>query len=236
MGVTQSKTSVDVVNEAIASIIVKVASSGVASGQILQKQTMSGVGIGSTYSQEATVDLKALQTFKMDANIAQEMANVVKQVSDAQGGLLQGTFANDTTAIRNYLMQNIQNDTIQECGASLIASQLQEAGGIQAFVTAKQKASVVASCIQSTLNENNISQKLVNDVDQKVTAEGESISGTLKYLIMAGVGVTIAIIVAIIIIMLLRRSKTSKTQKAFGGKRKKHSKKKRHSKRRHTKK
>jgi hypothetical protein len=207
MGATESKTISDVVNEAIANIIVSSSAQTTGSADVTQMQKISGVGIGSEYKQDAKVNLKSLQSFKMDATIAQKMADAIKQKSEAEGGFLQGTYATSATALKNYLEANIENETVQNCGTSLLAKQLQEVGGIQAFVTAEQSASVVVDCVQNAINESNIASEIVVDVDQESTAEGESIFGSLNYLIIGGVAIVIAIIVAIVLIMLIRRKK-----------------------------
>lgn len=207
MGQQESRTVVDVVNDAITNVIVSTSQTGTASADVIQQQKIGGVGIGSTYSQDASVDLKALQKFEMDADILQKMAQSIQSSSEAEGGFLQGTYATNITNLKNYLQTNIKSDTIQNCGASLIAKQLQEVGGVQAFITAKQKASVVAQCVQDVLNKNNVAQNLVTDVKQQSTSTGESLTGSMKNIIIASVIIIIAIIIAIIVIMLLRNKK-----------------------------
>jgi low affinity Fe/Cu permease len=244
MGITESKTISEVVNSAIANIIVNTSVITTGSVDSTQIQKISGVGVGSTYTQDATVDLKSLQNFKMTADIAEKMAEAIKQKSDAEGGFLQSTYSTSISNLANYLESNIKNDTVQKCATSLISKQLQEVGGFQAFVTAEQKASVAVDCVQSALNDSSIAQDIVVDVDQESTAEAGSLLGSLfgdswQIIIIGGIAIVIAIIVAIVLIKLLRKKQTNQSG---GGKRmnsrilKTHKKQRKHKKyKKHTK-
>lgn len=203
MGVAVSKTSVDIVNQAIIDVLIENAQSCSAGVEANQTTTLSGFGLFNSFSQDASANVSCLQTIKIDNDLVTSIAEKIQQEAEANGvSLLPGFSGSEGVAnISNVVKTGLTEKTVQDCAAGALANQSTFASGFQAFIGVDQTADAFSKCMQSALNSNHIAQDLVQDVDQKAKSLLENPLDFLSSLAWAGIVFLIILVVVIILIL-----------------------------------
>lgn len=212
MGATESKTSAEIVSEAITDVLIKNVSES--SGSIVgtQRVEITGTVEDSTISQQAKLSLSALQNIKIDSSLINDMANQVKQSADANGVLLTSTVSESDTKLQNLLKTSITNETIQKITASIELSQDILVSGKLSGSNVTQFAENFASTLQDAMVKNGVMQQIVSDVNQKTTST-TSIFGDYMIIIIIVVVFIILVITTVLVIYFVRRKSPIRTEK-----------------------
>lgn len=213
MGASVSQTSVDVVNNSIISAIVSNVNQCSISTSQTQVVDLSGVGIGTSVSQSAVVSAQCLQNIQITNSMLSQMAQQIQSDATANGVALLPSFtgSQNLSNLTNYLSASVKTESIQKCAVDAVQSQAVSTSGFQIGASATQTLDVVSKCIQSVLNNNNVSQGIVQDVSQTTDSTSSNpldIFGGFTSIIIIGI---IAFIVLIILIAMLFRSGGSTT-------------------------
>ena len=186
MGVSSSKSAVDVINEAVAEAIVK--SLLACSGKVVQQQSirLSGNVSDTTIKQTAVVEISCLQNLQLTADLQTKIANAIKQASEAESIPLSGTYAESLSAIKNYVGTNLNISNIANCSASVNNRQevIVDPGSKIKRVSLVQNANVVANCMQKALNNLKFAQGLVSTVENKSATRGSPVVAIVVILIV----------------------------------------------------
>lgn len=203
MGASQSKTAVDVVNDSIISVVINNVNSCSSSLTQTQQVSFGGFGLFTSASQSATLNVQCLQNINMTNQLSTQIAQQIQQDAVAQSIALLPSYSGstNTTNLANYIQSKVTTNTIQQCAASAVQSQQVAFNGIQIGSAATQTLSLFSKCMQTVLNNNNVSQGLVQDVTQTATATSTNplsflsgIFGSITSWIIIGIVMIIAII------------------------------------------
>jgi hypothetical protein len=181
MGVNTSKSSVDIINNAIVNVIVSAAqecSQAIDSTQVIQS---SGWSLFSKFSQNVTLTSACLQSVKIDNNLILNMVNSIKSSLDQQAIALVpsvNTNVSDTN-ITNDLKTTININFLQKCVTSLKTYQQQTYGGLQFGVLANQDVGVVTKCLSDNIANTGVAQKIS---DQLVATSTQTQKNPLDFL------------------------------------------------------
>jgi len=186
MGVSSSKSAIDVINEAVANVIVK--SLLACSGKVVQQQSirLSGNVSDTTIKQTAVVEIRCLQNLQLTADLQTKIANAIKQASEAESIPLSGTYAESLSAIKNYVGTNLNISNIANCSASVNNRQevIVDPGSNIKRVSLVQNANVVANCMQKALNNLKFAQGLVSTVENKSATRGSPVVAIVVILVV----------------------------------------------------
>lgn len=89
-----TRTSIDVVNDAIANVIISNANKCSQTGAQSQVVYHSGIGLFSGASQEMTLSANCVQNVTIDTNLANDIASKIQQDAKAEGVALLDMFSN----------------------------------------------------------------------------------------------------------------------------------------------
>ena len=186
MGVSSSKSAVDVINEAVANAIVK--SLLACSGKVVQQQSirLSGNVSDTRIKQSAVVEISCLQNLQLTADLQSKIANAIKQASEAESIPLSGTYAESLSKIKNYVGTNLNISNIANCSASVNNRQevIVDPGSKIKRVSLVQTANVVANCMQKALNNLKFAQGLVSTVENKSATRGSPVVAIVVILVV----------------------------------------------------
>src|ERR1700678_2032916 len=202
MGVSQSKTSVDVVNNSIINCITNNLNACSASSTQSQQVSFSGFGLFDSATQSATINLSCLQKLTMTNSLSTAIAQQIQQDAEAQSIALLPSYsgASNSTNLSNYITTNITTNNIQQCATNAIQSQNLTFSGIQIGVSATQTLSLFTTCLQTVLNNNSIAQNIVQNTAQQASATNQN---PLSFLTSAFSLLIIALIAIIIVIVTI---------------------------------
>jgi hypothetical protein len=194
MGASVSKTSVDIVNEAIVEAIVETALSSQAAIDAEQTTIISGSKVrDSTISQSAKLSLQSLQEVKVDNELINKMETKIRQAAEANSVILSAAVATSSTNMKNILSTKVGTSTILKAVAAVSLKQKTIIENSEVTNTnVSQTADLFSKAMQTALNNNKVAQAIVNDVDQKA-------SSTTSFLGSWGMYVIIAIIAIIVL-------------------------------------
>lgn len=200
MGASQSSTSVDVVNDSIITAIVNNVNN--CQGNLTQNQQVdfSGFGLFNSVKQTATLNLQCLQNITMNNQLSMQIAQQIQQEAESQAVALMPSYSgsSNTVKLANYIQTKVATETIQNCATSAIQSQQVSFSGIQIGAAATQTLNLFSKCMQSVLNNNNVSQGVVQDITQKATSKT---TNPLDFL--SGIFSSIALIVIAVVIAFI---------------------------------
>lgn len=168
MGPINSKSFVQISNDIAANVIMRNLQQ--CSGGISQKQVMANKGsvFFTSQSQDASINLSCASNFRMNNDIAAQIASEIKQKADASGvALLSVGGANATaeTIIHNSVTTNITSELIQTTIANIQQEQLMANMGMTFAVSQSQSASLVADAIATAIGNTNFSAQIDSMVD-----------------------------------------------------------------------
>lgn len=208
MGASQSKTSVDIVNTSIIDCITNNINS--CSSQLTQNQqvSFSGFGLFNSVFQSASLNVQCLQNITMTTDLSTKIAQQIQQDAEASAVALLPSYSgsSNTTNISNYIQTKLTTNIIQTCAASALQNQQVSFSGVQIGSAATQTLDLFSKCMQTALNNSNISQGLVQDVTQKTTATTTNpldfLSSMFGYIV---IGFILFIMLIIVIVFLNKR-------------------------------
>lgn len=205
MGAATSTSSVDVINNAIINVAMQQNQNCSGSVAATQVVTESGLGIGTTNTQTASVNLSCLQNVTVNASIISQMAAAISQAATSSSTALLPAYSGSdaVTQISNVLQANISMDFIQKCASSASATQDLAISGVQIGVSNTQSATAFSSCMSTALASTSIAQTLTGTVNNTAAATANAdplsdLSDTVLYIaiiiiviIAAGIGLVI---------------------------------------------
>lgn len=217
MGSNKSKSKSDIINNAVASVIINHMST--CSAAIAQSQGVNIQGsivLFSSTKQKAVLSQKCVEDFKFDANIIQDITSKIKQEAAANGiallSALQGTNAEAVSSVQTNIQTNVTENVIKQSMSNI--SQYQPFNIQGSFVvgtSAEQSASMLQQDIVNHLTSINFAQSVASDVDQKATS---TVANPLDFLkdIFGAIGtawmmvIMIAVVISVIVIALIARA------------------------------
>ena len=202
MGASQSTTSVNVVNQSIIDAVIQNVNNCSATSTQSQQVTFSGLGLFSSASQTATLNLQCLQNVKVNNDLITSMAQKIIQDAQSQAVALMPSYSgsNAQTSLSNYLQTKITNSTIQNCANNAVQTQNITFTGVQIGSSSSQTLSLFSECMQKALNNNQVAQNIVQDTSQTVSSKT---SNPLDFLSQYAAYVVIGIIAFIILIIVI---------------------------------
>lgn len=176
MGLTHSKSSIDIVNDSIISIMLEAAQNCTQYTDNVQTIQSGGLGLFGTYTQTSKISLTCLQNLQIDNNLISKMADeIISNTQQTNTPLLPSIVNGDVkTNIKNVLTTKINQSFIQNCAANIKNVQTQIYNGIQVGIVATQDVDVVVSCISNALNNNGVAQSIVTDTSQSQNQTSKS--------------------------------------------------------------
>lgn len=176
MGGSSSKTSVDIVNDAIIDAITSNANN--CSSQTTQVQDVEHTGFGLFTGAEQTLNVttQCLQKVVVDNSMVAQMAqNIQQQAAANTVALLPGfSSSRSDTNLKNYLETKITTQNVQNCANSVDQYQRARFGGVQVGVYDQQSMDAFHTCMADTLNKNNVAEGIVQNVNQSSSASTDS--------------------------------------------------------------
>lgn len=168
MGVGQSQTSVDIVNQSIITAITNNVNNCTANSQQTQEVNLSGFSLFNIFSQTAKLNVQCLQKITMTNDLSMSIAQQIQQDAEAQAVALMPSYsgANNTTNLANKIQTSVTTNTIQQCAAGALQNQKISASGVQIGNQVYQTLSLFSECMQTALNNNSIAQNIVQDITQ----------------------------------------------------------------------
>ena len=202
-----TRTSIDVVNDAIANVIISNANKCSQTGAQSQVVYHSGIGLFSGASQEMTLSANCVQNVTIDINLANDIASKIQQDAKAEGVALLDMFSNVHADAQAKLATRIQNnlklETVQACNQFAIQQQVSVFTGTQIGSQDSQRTNQTMQCIQNAISNTKIANTIVNDSDQKASATSKN---PLAFLtdwmagLFSGPGIMVMIMVLIIVV------------------------------------
>lgn len=205
MGASQSNTSVDVVNKSIIDTVI----SNVNNCSILTTQSQqvdfSGVGLFTKVNQSASLNVQCLQNVQITNELLTSMAQKIVQDAQAQAVALMPSYSGSdaVTNLRNLLETKITTSTVQNCAAGVLQRQQVSFSGLQIGSAASQTLDLFSKCMQTVLNNNKVSQSIVQDTDQRARSVTSNPLDFLGNMYSSIAVMIIGIIILIIVIGLI---------------------------------
>lgn len=201
MGPVNSKSFVNISNEIAASVIMRNLQN--CSGGISQKQVMANKGsvFFTSQSQDASINLSCASNFKMNNDIASQIASEIKQKADASGVALLsvgGANASAETIIHNAVAVNITSELVQNTIANIQQEQLMANAGMTFAVSQNQSASLIQEAIATAINNTNFSSQIDSMVDNSAKSTSTNPLSFLADMMKWWVILILVIIVVII--------------------------------------
>ena len=206
MGASVSKTSVDIVNNSIIDAITNNVNNCSSSATQNQQVNLGGFGLFTDVSQSATLNVSCLQKIQMTNDLSTQIAQKIQQDAKAAAVALIPSFsgAENTTKLANYIQTNISTSTIQNCASGALQNQIVSTSGIQIGASVSQTLKLFSQCLQTALNNNSVSQKIVQNTNQTasstVTNPLSFLSGILSLPIIIGILIFIGFVIFAVVI------------------------------------
>ncbi|HXT82918.1 MAG TPA: hypothetical protein VN704_00975 [Verrucomicrobiae bacterium] len=201
MGVSQSKTSVDVVNQSIITAITNNVNSCSSSLNQNQQVSLSGVGIFNWFSQSASLNVQCLQQATMTNDLSMQIAQQIQQDAQAQAVALLPSYSGsqNVTNLANKITTSVTTNIIQQCAAGALQNQQISTSGFQVGNQVTQTLNLFSSCMQKALNNNNIAQGIVQNVSQTASSTTSNpldfLGNMFSYVVIGIIGFIILIII-----------------------------------------
>lgn len=203
MGASQSKTSVDIVNNSIINVITNNANNCTANSTQTQQVSLGGFGFLTNVTQSATLNVSCLQKITMTTDLSTQIAQQIQQDAAAQSIALLPSYSgsNSTAKLANYIQTNVTTNIIQNCATGAIQSQQVAVSGIQIGASATQTLNLFTKCMQTALNNNNVAQGIVQNTNQTasstVTNPLDFLSGIFSSAVLGFIAVIILVIIVV---------------------------------------
>lgn len=207
MGASVTKTSVDIVNESIIEAITENVNNCSTNLEQTQNVNLGGIGFFTSIFQSASLNVSCLQNINITNQLATDIAQKIQQNAAANAIALLPSFSGseNLTNLQNYIKTKVSNNIVQSCAASAVQNQTVNASGFQVGAQVSQTLSLFSKCMQTSLNNNNISQGLVQDIEQKATSTVSNPLDALTGLFTTPVLIFIAILFLIVVIVIIAK-------------------------------
>ncbi len=201
MGPINSKSFVSISNDIAASVVMRHLQQ--CSGGITQKQIMANKSFTFFTSQEqdASINMSCASNFRMNNDIASQIASEIKQKADASGVALLsigGANASAETEISNSVAVNITSELIQNTLSNIQQEQAMMNAGMTFGVLQSQSASVIQKAIATSIGNTNFSADISARVDNSAKASSTNPLSFLADMMKWWVIMILVIIVVII--------------------------------------
>lgn len=203
MGASQSKSTVDIINEAIINATISAANNCNASVNQTQIVEHTGFGLFSGAKQTLNTSVSCLQKVVVDNDLITKMANDIQQQASASAKLLLPGYSSSdaNTKIRNRLQTLITTQFVQNCASSAVQFQYAKFGGVQIGVVDTQTATVFQQCMMDALNKNQVAQQVGNGV-YNMTESSLSTNPIADIFSSLGWALLLPVIIIIVIIIV----------------------------------
>ena len=205
LGDNSAKTSVDIVNSSIINAITNNVNNCSANSTQNQQVSLGGFGLFTNISQSSSLNVSCLQKIQMTNDLSTQIAQKIQQDAKASAiALLPGFADSDNTAkLANYIQTNVSTNTIQNCAASALQNQVVSVTGIQIGASVSQTLKLFSQCLQTALNNNNVSQGIVQDTKQTASSTIQNPLSFLGSLFSTPILIMILFFIGIIIIGII---------------------------------
>jgi hypothetical protein len=173
-GGSKSRNSVDVVNEAIVSVVLETANNCGARVTQTQEVVYGGLTVGSRIRQSATVNMACLQNVEVNTDLIYQIATRIQQEAEASRVTLVDpltrTRAVNEQNLRNYLSTSITTKALQNCAVTADQTQRAIFGGVSIGAVQEQTLEIYVKCLTETLNKSRVAMGIVADSSQSAQA------------------------------------------------------------------
>lgn len=205
MGANKSKTLTEIVNETSAEVILQNMQNCQSNTSQVQEVNVTGFGFGNTYEQTANINLSCAANFKMNNDIAMQIANQISQKAETQGIALVGigTFnkSEAIAKINNRINARITSELVQKTVLRVQQNQILNQGGVQIGATFKQTSAVIQKALMESVANTGLAYEIANSVDQraitKQTGPFDFLANIWFYFLLFILIIVVAIIYAI---------------------------------------
>ncbi len=178
MGIKNSKTTVNIVNEIVPNVILQHAQN--CSANVVQDMTYvnSGFSLFSSKKQTNTINLSCLANFKMNANIVADIANKIQQESETQGiavlDAISSSKADANLKLQNIIAPKITSELVQRAVVNVTQTMKIMNTGTEIGSSYLQSSDIVLEAIMQEVNNTGLAVDIDNNTTQKSSTKSEN--------------------------------------------------------------